>query len=128
MLDDFVLYGLGVKTNNEKIIKDAPNWVKKMEKEYGSIDYGMITYDENREQCQKYYCLFRKEYPRMEMIKLPASKWLKFRIPNQKAADIQKTSLQFYQEFLPSCKYNLKELPELEYYHDGVTDFLVAIY
>ena len=25
-------------------------------------------------------------------------------------------------------KYNLKELPELEYYHDGITDFLVAIY
>ena len=53
---------------------------------------------------------------------------LKFRINSQNAKDIQDISHKFYGEFLPSVKYNLKELPELEYYHDGITDFLVAIY
>ena len=33
----------------------------------------------------------------------------------------------FYEDFLPSCKYNLRDLPELEYYHDEVTDFLIPI-
>ena len=51
-----------------------------------------------------------------------------FRINSQRANDIQEMSHKFYLEFLPSCKYNLREIPELEYYHDNVTDFLVPIY
>ena len=50
-----------------------------------------------------------------------------FQISNNKAKDIQKASHEFYYEFLPSCKYNLRDIPELEHYHDGVTDFLVPI-
>ena len=69
-----------------------------------------------------------KEIKEFEHIKIPKSKWLKFRINSQNAKDIQNISYKFYGEFLPSVKYNLKELPELEYYHDGITDFLVAIY
>lgn len=63
----------------------------------------------------------------MERIYIPSSKWLKFQISSQNAKEIHDVSQQFYHEFLPSCKFNLRELPELEYYHDGVTDFLVAI-
>ena len=63
-----------------------------------------------------------------EEIDIPQSKWLCFRIFSQDPLEIQEMSQRFYKEFLPSCKYNLKELPELEYYHDDVTDFLVAIY
>ena len=63
-----------------------------------------------------------------EHIIIPKSKWLKFRINSQKSDDIQDISHRFYREFLPSSKYNLKEIPELEYYHDDITDFLVAIY
>ena len=95
---------------------------------YGEINYGMVTYDEEREECQKYYCLFDKKINGFEHITIPKSKWLKFRINSQNAKEIQEMSHKFYEEFLPSCRYNLKELPELEYYHDDITDFLVAIY
>ena len=88
----------------------------------------MVTYDEEIEECKKYYCLFDKKINGFEHISIPKSKWLKFRINSQNAKEIQEMSHKFYEEFLPSCRYNLKELPELEYYHDDITDFLVAIY
>ena len=131
-LEEMNLYGIYVTTNNEKIGYDAPVFFKNTEdkyySKYGGIKYGMITYDKDRNNCQKYYCLYDKEITDFECIKIPASKWLRFSINSQNARDIQEISHKFYREFLPSCKYNLKELPELEYYHDDITDFLIAIY
>ena len=131
-LDEFDLYGVSITTNNDEIGNDAPLFFKKNEEKYidiyGEIKYGMITYNDEREESQKYYCLYDKKIDGFEHIKIPKSKWLKFRIDSQKAKDIQYISHKFYGEFLPSVKYNLKQLPELEYYHDDVTDFLVAIY
>ena len=46
---------------------------------------------------------------------------------NNEAKDIQKTIRRFYAEFIPSSKYKIKELPELEYYHDDITEFLIPI-
>lgn len=131
-IDDLNLYGVSIKTNNEKIGNDAPIFFEKTQNKYkskyGKIKYGMITYDINREESEKYYCLYNKKIDEFEHIIIPKSKWLKFRINSQDAKDIQEISHKFYKEFLPSVKYNLKEIPELEYYHDDVTDFLVAIY
>ena len=131
-LDEMDLYGLSIETNNSEIGKDAPEFFKQTEEKYldkyGEIVYGMVTYDIDREESQKYYCLYDKKIDEFEHINIPQSKWLRFRINSQKAKDIQEISHKFYREFLPSVKYNLKELPELEYYHDDITDFLVAIY
>lgn len=131
-LEEMNLYGVYIATNNEEIGKSAPLFFKQTENKYltkyGEIKYGMISYDIGREESQKYYCLYDKEIKEFEKITMPKSKWLKFRINTQNAKDIQEISHKFYREFLPSSKYNLKELPELEYYHDGITEFLVAIY
>lgn len=131
-LNDIELYGIGFKTDNSNIGKEAPIFFKEITEKYiskyGEIKYGMITYDSFRENSKKYYCLYDKKINEFEHIKIPASKWLKFRINSQNAEEIQEKSHKFYREFLPSCKYNLKEIPELEYYHDNITDFLVAIY
>ena len=131
-LEEMNLYGVHIITNNEEIGNSAPIFFKQIEdkylNQYGEIKYGMITYDIEREESQKYYCLYDKKIPEFEHIIIPQSKWLKFRINSQDAKDIQEISHRFYREFLPSVKYNLKQLPELEYYHDDITDFLVAIY
>ncbi len=127
-LDEMNLYGVGIITNNDNIGKDAPIFFEQIKNKYGEVKYGMITYDIEREESQKYYCLYDKKIKGFENIKIPKSKWLKFKVNSQKASDIQNISHNFYGEFLPSVKYNLKELPELEYYHDDITDFLVAIY
>ncbi|MCM1370728.1 MAG: AraC family transcriptional regulator [Clostridium sp.] len=131
-LNEFNLYGVSIKTNNDNIDNDAPYFFQETQKKYisilGNIKYGMTTYDSEREECQKYYCLYDKKIKEFESIKIPASKWLKFRICSHNAKDIQEKVHKFYKQFLPSCKYNLKEIPELEYYHDDITDFLVAIY
>lgn len=131
-LEEMDLYGVSILTNNEKIGGDAPKFFNQTEtkylSKYGEIKYGMITYDAIREESQKYYCLYDQKIEGFECIKIPKSKWLRFRINNQNSQEIQKISHRFYEEFLPSVKYNLKELPELEYYHDDITDFLVAIY
>ncbi len=126
-LKEIHLYGISIKTNNNQIKRDAPAFFEQTEKKYGKIEYGMITYDQSREETQKYYCLYNRVIDRFEHITIPSSKWLKFKIGSQNPKEIQEISQKFYREFLPSCKYNLKELPELEHYHDDVTDFLVAI-
>lgn len=131
-LDEFNLYGTYITTNNKDISNDAPKFFQKTEEKYiskyGLVKYGMITYNKERMECEKYYCLYENEIKEFENIKIPSSKWLKFRINSQNPKDIQEMSHNFYRQFLPSCKYNLKELPELEYYHDNITDFLIAIY
>ena len=71
--------------------------------------------------------LWNKKIPGFEKVEIPKSKWLIFPIHSTNAKDIQKASNDFYFKFLPSSKYNLRDIPELEYYHDGVTDFLVPI-
>lgn len=130
-LPAFELYGISVDTNNAEISHDAPTFFQKVIREYvpiyGAVKYGAIVYEPTRQESQKYFCLWEQKIPTFEQLKIPASKWLKFIINSENACDIQAMSQQFYGEFLPSCKYTLRELPELEYYHDGITDFLVAI-
>ena len=131
-LNSFALYGKGIKTNEENIATDAPDFWQEMRKnyfhKYGPIDYGMVLYEDrfNSENLE-YWVLWKYEIEEFEKIEFPKSKWLVFHIPNDEAEDIQKKSHEFYCDFLPSCQYNLRELPELEYYHDGVTEFLVPI-
>lgn len=125
------LYGIGVKTSNETIKEDAPKLFEKLKKNdiLGKVYYGMTTYEDTaRFKCSYYYCLCNKKIDDFEKIVIDESKYLKFVINSQNAEDIQKMVHKFYTEFLPSCKYNLKDTPELEYYHDGITEFLVPIY
>lgn len=129
---EMIMYGYGTPTDNDHIEKDAPLFFEKMiekyEKVYGEIPYAMISYrNEEHMECSNYYILYDKYIPGFEKIVIPASKWLVFKVPTQLPQDIHNISQQFYLEFLPSCKYNLRNIPELEYYHDDITEFLVAI-
>lgn len=134
-LDEFILYGTYIKTDNDHIEFDAPRFFSEIESKninkYGEIKYGMVTYEESEEECHEktnaYWVLYDKEITGLEKVVIPKSKWLLFRINSQEAKDIRDMSQQFYLDFLPSCKYNLSNLPELEYYHDDITDFLVPI-
>ncbi len=127
-LPAFAIYGTGVKTNNLKIKKDAPALFKKVKKNLPMPDYGMVAYEDRfNSDDYEYWVLWEKEYPNMKKVNFPKSRWLKFRINSQEARDIQEMSDKFYLKFLPTCEYSLKEMPELEYYHDNVTDFLIPI-
>lgn len=130
-LPDFTLFGVGVDTGNDSISKDAPQLFRRMINEYepiyGPVKYGAVLYDSGRQQSKRYYCLWEQEISGFTRINIPKSRWLKFDVGSREAAKIQALSLQFYSEFLPSSKYILRELPELEHYHDKTTDFLVPI-
>ena len=131
---EFILYGVGIKTTYKTISHDAPihfkNISEKYESRYGEIPYGMVTYEKRFFSDKfEYWVLYDKEIQEKEFVKyvIPASKWLVFKIPSQKAETIQKMSKKFYEKFLPSIDFSLNTLPELEYYHDGITEFLVPI-
>lgn len=131
-LPELKLYGVGIKTNNDSIGYDAPKFFKETEEKYkdiyGCIKYGLISYtDIERCICDYYYCLYDIEIPEFKLITIPASRWIKLTINSQNSSDIQEVSHKFYEEFLPSCQYKLKAIPELEYYHDDITDFYVPI-
>lgn len=131
-LPKMTLYGLGVKTNNATIKKDAPNLYQEVAKKYPNFPhplYGMVVYEDRfNSDDYEYWVLWKEKHPDWTKKVIPASRWLKFRIPSCESRDIQEMSDLFYYKFLPTCKYNLKSDPELEYYHDGVTDFLIPIY
>ena len=130
--DELVLYGLGINTTEQKISKDAPAFFQKMRhkysEKYGEFNYGMTVYEDRFESENfEYWVLYDKKVPEFTKYVIPKSKWLCFHIPSENYIDIQKATKQFYLYFITSCKYNIKPLPELGYYHDNVTDFLVPI-
>lgn len=130
--EEMTLYGKGVQTDFCRISKDAPqhftNMKTKYFEKYGTIKFGMVVYEDRFESknCE-YWVLYDKEIAEFEKYVIPKSKWLKFNILSQEAKQIQEMSQVFYAEILPVLKYNLRDIPELEYYHDGITEFLVPI-
>lgn len=127
--EEMILYGTYKLTTNEKIREDAPKFYKEIEKMYNKKPiYGMVEYkDKERLYVKAYWVLY--EGKNKELIKkvIPKSKWIQIRINSQRAEDIQEVSQIFYEDFLPSCKYNFRDLPEIEFYHDEITDFLIPI-
>ncbi len=131
-LPELTLYGCKKDTDNDHINADAPNFfhecLVKYEKDYGDIPYAMTTYsDLEREHCNAYWILYDKEIPGLEKIIIPSSKYVKFKIDNQSPNDIQAVTNKFYLEFFPSSNLNFSDAPELEYYHDDITEFLVPL-
>ncbi len=131
-LPELTLYGKGIKTTMDTIKVDAPKFFHMMNETYtptyGEFDFGMVYYENRFESCNfEYWVLSKNKIPGFTKYTIPKCRYLSFRIPNQEATSIQDLSQSFYNSFIPSCKYRLRDLPELEYYHDGVTDFLVPI-
>lgn len=90
--------------------------------------YGMVEYKtKEREYVKAYWILYNKNIKGLEKKIIPKSKWILIRINSQEAKEIQEVSHDFYYDFVPSCKYNLRDLPEIEDYHDDITDFLIPI-
>lgn len=123
-----ILYGISQKTSVDNISEDAPKHFSKVEQLYGRPSYGMTVYEDRfLSTSLEYWVLYNEYKENLKEYIIPAGKWLLFNIPSQEAIDIQNVANQFYLDILPSSKYNLKPIPELEHYHDGVTDFLVPI-
>ena len=126
--EQMILYGKCKITDNEHIKKDVPRFIEEIKNKYGEQKYGLVEYiDKERMYVKSYWVMYDKRIEDLEKIIIPKSKWILIRINSRDAQDIQNASEMFYEEFLPSCKYNLRDLPELEYYHDGITDFLIPI-
>ena len=127
--EGLTLYGVKIETSIEDIKIDAPKFYKEAEQKYGDADYGMTEYIDRFGEEKCYYWVLYNELKDEKLVKyvIPKSKWLSFKINSQKPEEIQKTTKNFYLNFVPSCKYKIKELPELEYYHNNITEFLVPI-
>ena len=126
--EEMVLYGKYKITTNKEIKKDAPIFFKQKEKQYGEPLYGMVEYKEKeRLNVKAYWVLYNQKFEKLEKKIIPKSRWILIKINSQEEKDIQEISDIFYKDFFPSCKYNFKDLPELEYYHDKITDFLIPI-
>lgn len=127
--EEIILYGMKIETSIENLKTDAPSFCKKMSSKYGEdFIYGMTEYISRfgNDKCY-FWVLYDKNRKEFEKYSIPKSKWISIRINSQEAKDIQKMIKRFYAKFIPSSKYKIRELPELEYYHDDITDFLVPI-
>lgn len=127
--EEMILYGMKKETSIENLKTDAPSFCKKMSTKYGGdFSYGMTEYVSRfgNDKCY-YWVLYDKNKRKFEEYKIPKSRWISIRINSQEAKDIQEMIRKFYAKFIPSSKYKIRELPELEYYHNNITDFLVPI-
>ncbi len=136
-LPELNLRGLKIISDNTHISADAPQLFQTILRDYPDLphpDYGVLVYGGGRDDDDnyQYYTLWQGnitgEYPEFVSYHIAPARWLKFHIDSQEADDIQNATNQFYESFLPTCKYKLRPEPDLEYYHDGVTDFLVPIF
>lgn len=130
--DELILYGKGIKTIEAQIGKDAPKFFQEFRKrycdKYDEPNYGMTIYEKRFESDKlEYWVSYDKKIEELEKHIIPKSKWLVLKIPSQNAKDIQEITCKFYVNFLPSSKYILKDIPELEYYHDDITELLIPI-
>lgn len=126
--DEIILYGNYIQTDNVKIKQDAPKFYAENAKKYGEAPYGMIEYCEPERLNAKYYwVLYQKREKGFKKKIISKSKWIQIRIDSQNAKEIQRVSDMFYTDFLPNSKYSFRDLPEIEYYHDNITDFLIPI-
>lgn len=126
------LYGIKIKTDMAHIRHDAPALyveAKQRYSELGHPHYGMLNYRETRDSQNgyEYWALWGQPAPGLTPYTIKAKRWLRFRIHSQEARDIQAASDMFYKKFLPTCTYELAPEPELEYYHDNITDFLIPL-
>ena len=127
-INQLTLYGTYITTNNKKIKSDAPEFYSKCSLKYKDAPYAIIEYhDKERWEVKSYWVLYTENMKGLKKKIIPKSKWIQIRINSQEPIDIQNASDTFYKEFLPNCKYNFKFLPEIEYYHDNITDFLIPI-
>ena len=115
-------------TSNDEIESIAPKFYEEMANKYGDAPYASVEYEDScRVNVKAYWVLYYEKQDDMKKFIIPKSKWIQLRVNSQEAEDIQENSRVFYEEFLPNSKYNFRDLPELEYYHDDVTDFLIPI-
>ena len=130
-LDEFTLYGIGIKTTNDTIKNDAPRFFDEcINKFNGHPDYGMVTYEDRYTSDNfnfEYWCLYKEKLSGLSKYVIPKSKWIVFIIDSQEAKDIRRVSQKFYKTMFLNLQYNIRPLPELEYYHDGITEFLIPI-
>lgn len=141
-MDALDLRGLEIFSDYQHIRTDAPALFANIKEHYSALphpDFGVLNYELGREvdESYHYYALWRSgedrqltadHYPEFVSFTVPAMRYLKFTVPSQEAIDIQAASTNFYDQFLPTCEYQLRPEPDLEYYHDGVTDLLIPIY
>lgn len=126
--EEMTLYGKYKITNNEEIRRVAPKFFEQIKNECGNPQYGMVDYKEKeRMRIKSYWVLYNKKKDGLIERIIPKSKWIVIEIKSQDAKEIQDAAKMFYTDFWPSCKYNIRNLPEVEYYHDEVTDFLIPI-
>lgn len=126
--EEMLLYGEYVITNNIKIKKDAPKLYKEFSNKYGKPPFGIVEYyDKERTKVKSYGILYYENKGKMKKRIIPKSKWIQIRIDSQNTEEIQKASEIFYKEFLPNSKYDFRDIPEIEFYHDNITDFLIPI-
>ncbi len=127
-MEKMILYGKCKNTNNQNIRNDAPVFFEEVREKYGKPQYGLVEYkDRERLYVKAYWVMYDKNRENLQRMIIPKCKWILIRIDSQETYDIQEASKMFYCDFLPSCKYDFKGLPEIEYYHDGITDFLIPI-
>lgn len=131
-MNEMTLYGKCIKTDLANIGKVAPefcdNFNKEYEEKYGHFDYAATIYESrfDSQQCE-YWISYINKIDGFTPIIIPKSKWLKFKINSTIGNDIQNVVKIFYEKFLPSTKYKIKPIPELEYYHENTAELLIPI-
>ncbi len=131
-LEEETVYGKYINTDSINISTDAPNFWSDMnnkyKSEYGDIKYGVtVTTETKKIEKYEYWILYEKNNPDFKKFIIPKRKYFVFHINSYSEKDIQNTINVAENKFLSSLNLPLLDYPQIEYYHDGVTDFYLPM-
>lgn len=126
------VYGKCINTDSLSINIDAPKFWTSMNKKYknicGDIKYGVtVTLETEEIEKYEYWILYKNNNPDFKEFIIPKRKYFVFHINSRSEIEIQKMINIAENKFLNSLKLPLLDYPQIEYYHEGTTDFYLPM-
>lgn len=91
--------------------------------------YGIIEYDNYFPfpKTVKYHLASSKRFVGSSKFTVPESTWAVFNVENRNSESMANLSMYVYKNWIPYSGYNIRNLPEIEVYHDNYTQWWLPI-
>lgn len=127
-LDTFILYGLYISVDTNKISEEATNFWYEFNKNYkDSLKYGIVVYDQNNINKGQYWICLPYKFKNSKKIIINHSKYMSVICNSKEASEISKLSKEVYKRNLPATDYKLTYAPDIEIYKDNQVEILLPI-
>lgn len=133
--DELCFYTISQKCNIQDLKTIAANSWKEIENQtdyrllFDETAFGIIEYDEYFPipKTVKYHLASQRKFCKSTKFIIPKSTWAIFNVTDRTSTYMSNLSLYVYKNWIPYSGYNIRNLPEIELYHDDYTQWWLPI-